>query len=168
MGIGVATLEVAEGEGDELELVVPVIGGTEVVEEGGTLVLLGVVLVVEEGVGCSVVVVVGTGLLPKDQVPYMTPCASVPPKEWKRPLLKSKSPAPQLSHWDYYQRPRNRENEAIEKMTDHVDDLGLVRHAVDGNRDRLEAVGASSPILFTRTALAKGKSGTAIKNLPQC
>ena len=41
--------------------------------------LLGRVLV-EEVFGCSVVVVVGTGLLPKDQVPYMTPWASVPPK----------------------------------------------------------------------------------------
>jgi hypothetical protein len=108
--MGVATLELAEGEGDELELVVPVIGGPEVVEGGGTLVQLGVVLVlVEEGVGCSVVVVVGTGLLPKDQVPYMTPCASVPPKEWKRLLLKSKSPAPQLSHmsttWAWFVTP---------------------------------------------------------------
>lgn len=90
---------VAEGEGDEPELVV--IEGIEMVEEGGTLVLLGVVLVlvlVEEGFGCSVVVVVGTGLLPKDQVPDMTPCASVPPKAWKRPTLKSKSPEPQFSH----------------------------------------------------------------------
>jgi len=114
VGTGVVTLEVAEGEGDELELVVPVVGDPEVVEEGGTLVLLGVVLVLVlveelEGVGCSVVVVVGTGLLPKDQVPYMTPCASVPPKEWKRLLLKSKSPAPQLSHmstiWAWFVTP---------------------------------------------------------------
>jgi hypothetical protein len=106
VGTGIATLELAEGEGDEPELVV--IEGIEMVEEGGTLVLLGMVLVlvlvlVEEGFGCSVVVVVGTGLLPKDHVPDMTPCASVPPKEWKRPTLKSKSPGPQLSHCDYYQ-----------------------------------------------------------------
>lgn len=79
MGVGAATLEVEEGGGDELEPMV--LGGSEVVEGGGMLVLLGRVLVlVEEGVGCSVVVVVGTGLLPKDQVPYMTPWASVPPK----------------------------------------------------------------------------------------
>jgi len=79
VGVGAATLEVEEGGGDELEPMV--LGGSEVVEGGGVLVLLGMVLVlVEEGVGCSVVVVVGTGLLPKDQVPYMTPWASVPPK----------------------------------------------------------------------------------------
>jgi hypothetical protein len=70
-----------------------------VVVGGGVLVLLGVVLVlVEDGFGCSVVVVVGAGLLPKDQVPNMTPWASVPPKKWKRPELKSKSSGPQLSH----------------------------------------------------------------------
>lgn len=79
MGVGAATLEVEEGGGDELEPMV--LGGSEVVEGGGVLVLLGrVLMLVEEGVGCSVVVVVGTGLLPKDQVPYMTPWASVPPK----------------------------------------------------------------------------------------
>jgi len=79
VGVGAATLEVEEGGGDELEPMV--LGGSEVVEGGGVLVLLGrVLMLVEEGVGCSVVVVVGTGLLPKDQVPYMTPWASVPPK----------------------------------------------------------------------------------------
>jgi len=82
VGAGAATLEVEEGGGDELELVVE--GVSEVVEGGGVLVLvlvLGRVLVlVEEGFGCSVVVVDGTGSLPKDQVPYMTPWASVPPK----------------------------------------------------------------------------------------
>jgi len=79
VGVGATTLEVEEGGGDELEPMV--LGGSEVVEGGGVLVLLGrVLMLVEEGVGCSVVVVVGTGLLPKDQVPYMTPWASVPPK----------------------------------------------------------------------------------------
>lgn len=74
-------LEVEEGEGDELGLVA--LGVSEVVEGGEVLVLLGSVLVlvlVEDGFDCSVVVVVGTGSLPKDQVPYMTPCESVPPK----------------------------------------------------------------------------------------
>ena len=62
-------------------------------------VLLGGVLVlVAEGAGGVVEVVVGTGLLPNDQVPDMTPWASVPPKKWKRPLLKSRSSGPQLSH----------------------------------------------------------------------
>jgi len=99
VGVGAAALEVEEGEGDELELELVVLRGSEVVEGGGVVVLLETVLVlVEEGFGCSVVVVVGAGLLPKDQVPYMTPWASVPPKEWKRPLLKSRSPGPQLSH----------------------------------------------------------------------
>lgn len=70
MGTGTGTFEVEEGEGDELELVVA--RDTEVVEGGEVLVLLGGVLV-EDGFGCSVVVVVGTGLLPKDQDPYMTP-----------------------------------------------------------------------------------------------
>jgi len=79
VGVGAATFEVEEGGGDELELVVE--GGSEAVEGSGVLVLLGRVLVlVEEGFGCSVVVVVGTGMLPKDQVPCMTPWASVPPK----------------------------------------------------------------------------------------
>lgn len=90
-----------EGAGDELGLLA--LGGGEVVEGGGVLVLLGTMLVlvavlVEEGFGCSVVVVVGVGALPKDQVPNMTPWPSVPPKKWKRPVLKSKSPGPQLSH----------------------------------------------------------------------
>lgn len=88
-----------EGAGDEFGLLV--LGGGEVVEGGGVLVLLGTVLVlvlVGEGFGCSVVVVVGVGALPKDQDPNMTPWASVPPKKWKRPVLKSKSPGPQLSH----------------------------------------------------------------------
>lgn len=105
MGVGVATLEA--GEGDELGLVV--LGGSEVVEGGAVLALLGMVLVlvlVEEGFGCSVLVVVGTGLLPKDQVPYMTPWESVPPKEWKSPLLKSKSSEPQLSHYSHHEQQR--------------------------------------------------------------
>jgi len=105
VGVGAATLEVEEGGGYELELLGS--GGAEVVERGGALVvLLGKVLVlVEEVFGISVVVVVGTGVvvvvgcpLPKSQVPDMTPWSSVPPKKWKRPVLKSKSPGPQLSH----------------------------------------------------------------------
>lgn len=79
MGVGAATSEVEGEGGDEFGPIV--LGGSDVVEGGGVLALLGGELVlVEEGFGCSVVVVVGTGLLPKDQVPYMTPWASVPPK----------------------------------------------------------------------------------------
>lgn len=81
MGVGAAALEVEEGEGDEFGFVT--LGVSEVVEGGGVLVLLRGVLVlvlVEDDFGCSVVVVVGTGSLPKDQVPYMTPWESVPPK----------------------------------------------------------------------------------------
>jgi len=60
--VGVATLD-AEGEADrELELLV--LGGSEVVERSGVLVLFRVVLVlvlVEEDFGLAVVVVVGLG-----------------------------------------------------------------------------------------------------------
>ena len=51
-------------------------------EGGGVLVLLGrVFTLVEEGVGLGVVVVLGSGSSPpNDQVPCITPCASVPPK----------------------------------------------------------------------------------------
>lgn len=104
MGVGEATLD---AEGDGLELLAFARSG---VAEGGvlelplgkvlapTLVLVLVLLGVGEGFGCSLVVVVGAGLLPKNQEPYMTPWASVPPKAWKRPVLKSKSSGPQLSH----------------------------------------------------------------------
>lgn len=102
--MGAATLELEERE--ELELLV--LGGSEEVEGGGVLVLLGRVLtLVGEGVGLGVVVVLGSDSSPpKDQVPRMTPCASVPPKKWKRPGLKSKSPGPQLTHWIRCQRRR--------------------------------------------------------------
>lgn len=95
MGVGAATLELEEEE-EELEPLV--LGGTEELEGRGVLVLLGMVLVlVEEGGGLDVVVGVGSSP-PKFQVPCMTPWASVPPKKWKRPGLKSKSPGPQLTH----------------------------------------------------------------------
>lgn len=64
MGVGVATLELLEEEGDGFEPVV--VEGIEAIEEeDGVLVLLGMALVlVEDGVGCAVLVVVGTEPLP--------------------------------------------------------------------------------------------------------
>ena len=41
------------------------------------------------------------------------------------------------------------------KRTNPVNDLGVSRLAIDGNRNRLETMGASSPGLFTRTPSAK-------------
>ena len=40
-------------------------------------------------------------------------------------------------------------------MTDPVDDLGIGRFPVDGNRNRLETVRAPSPRLFTRDIVSK-------------
>lgn len=65
MGVGAATSEVEED--DEEELGLPLFGGSEVVEGGGVLVLLGVMLVlvlVGEGFGLGLVVVVGLGSSP--------------------------------------------------------------------------------------------------------
>jgi len=61
VGVGAATLVLEEEGGVELELELLLLGGSEEVEGGGVLVLLGRVLVlVEEGVGLGVVVEEGS------------------------------------------------------------------------------------------------------------
>ena len=75
----------------------------------------------------------------------MTPCASVPPKKWKRPGLKSRSSGPQLTHYSHRQKIKNGARDSAHP----VNDLGASRLAVDGDRNGLETMGASSPGLFT-------------------
>lgn len=85
VGVGAGLPEV-EGDGMELELELEllVLDGSEVLEGGTVLVLLGLALVlVGEGGGMEDVVVVDVDLgssLPYVQVPERTPCPSVPPK----------------------------------------------------------------------------------------
>ena len=92
----------------------------------------------------------------------MTPCASVPPKKWKRPGLKSRSSGPQLTHYSHRQREKN----GVKDSAYPIDDLGASRLAVDGNRNGLETMGASSPGLYA--AVSERGIRTAMTDLLEC